>query len=87
MFNLSRFSAGIFKILQSIKIHALWQKYLTVPQVVAQARPAQWKMCQHEEIPSLTWIFLIAQSDVIDVIIFLSYDIYILIIRYFRIKS
>ena len=27
---------------------------LTVPQVVAQAQSTKWKMCQHEEIPSLT---------------------------------
>ena len=37
--------------------------HLTVPQVVPHAQPTQWKMCLHEEIPSLTWIFLIAQSD------------------------
>ena len=65
MFNFSRFSTAIFKILQSIKILTPWRTYLTVPQVVPQAQPTQWKMCQHEEIPSLIWIFLMAQSDVI----------------------
>ena len=28
----------------------LWQTCLTVP----QAQPTQWKMCQHEQVPSLT---------------------------------
>ena len=65
MFNLSRFSTAIFKTLQLIKILALWQTYLTVRQVAPQAQPTQWKLCQHEEIPSFTWIFLTAQSDAI----------------------
>ena len=65
MFNLSRFSTAIFKIPQSIKILTLWRTYLTVPQLVPQIQPTQWKTCQHEEIPTLTWIFLIAQSHVI----------------------
>ena len=39
MFNLSRFSTAIFKILQSIKILTLWRTYPTVPQVVPQAQP------------------------------------------------
>ena len=37
----------------------------TLPQVAPPAQPTQWKMCQHEEIPRFTWIFLISQSDVI----------------------
>ena len=65
MFNLSRFNTAIFKILQSIKIFILWQPYLTVPKVVPQVQPTQWKMYQHEETPSLTWIFVTAQSDAI----------------------
>ena len=65
IFNLSGFSTAIFKILQSIKILTLWQMHLTVPLVVPQAQSIQWKTCQQEKVLSLTYIFLIAQSDVI----------------------
>ena len=65
MFSHSRFSTAIFKILQSVKILILMRTYLTIPQVVHLVQPKQWKMYQHEEISNLTWIFLIAQSDVI----------------------
>ena len=58
MFNLYRFRTAIFKILQSINILTLWRTYFTVPQVVPQAQPTQWKLCQHEKIPSLN-IFLL----------------------------
>ena len=56
------------------------RKYLTVPHVVPQAQPTQCKMCQHKEMPSFTWIFLVAQSAVkysshLIYDIFLLYDI------------
>ena len=78
MFNLSRFSTAIFKTLQLIKILALWQTYLTVRQVAPQDQPTQWKLCQHKEMPSFTWIFLTAQYDVTEYSYHMIYTIFLL---------